>query len=147
VGLWDSFGLLGRKRRWDRLKAALGTTSSDFVDATLVQIQNASRMLCGGISEISVNAVLAFIEGVEPKNEMEAGLATQMACMHAVTMAVLSRAGGAYGGDRHVAMMAPPSERRYPNHSGRTDRGFRYCTSNHWQYRLTGTEMTYPNGA
>lgn len=94
------------KRWWDRLKAALGTTSSDFVNATLVQIQNASRMPSGGISETSVNAVLAFIEAAEPRNEIEAALATQMACTHAVAMAVLSRAGGAYGGDRHVALMA-----------------------------------------
>jgi hypothetical protein len=99
------------KRWWDRLKAALGTTSSDFVNATLVQIQNASRMPSGGISETSVNAVLAFIEAAEPKNEMEAALAIQMACTHAVTMAVLSRAGGAYGGDRHVAIMASAGAR------------------------------------
>ena len=91
---------------WDRLKVALGTTSSDFVNATLVQIQNASRMPSGGVSETSVNAVLAFIEAAEPRNEIEAALAIQMACTHAVTMAVLSRAGGAHGGDRHVAMMA-----------------------------------------
>jgi hypothetical protein len=96
---------------WDRLKAALGTTSSDFVNATLVQIQNASRMPSGGISETSVNAVLAIIEAAEPKNEIEAALAIQMACTHAVTMAVLSRAGGAYGGDRHVAMMASAGAR------------------------------------
>jgi hypothetical protein len=94
------------KRWWDRLKTALGTTSSDFLNATLVQIQNASRLPCGGISEISVNAVLAFIEAAEPKNEVEAALAIQMACTHAVAMAVLSRAGGASGGNRHVAMMA-----------------------------------------
>jgi hypothetical protein len=48
---------------WDRLKAALGTTSSDFVNATLVQIQNASRMPSGGISETSVNAVLSLHRG------------------------------------------------------------------------------------
>ena len=54
---------------WERLKAALGTSSSDFVNATLVQIQNASRMPSGGISETSVNAVLALIEAAEPKNE------------------------------------------------------------------------------
>src|SRR6266404_1612448 len=99
------------KRWWDRLKAALGTTSSDFVNATLVQIQNASRMPSGGISETSVNAVLAIIEAAEPKNEIEAALAMQMACTHAVTMAVLSRAGGAYGGDRHVAIMASAGAR------------------------------------
>jgi hypothetical protein len=57
----------GEKLWWDRLKAALGTTSSDFVNATLVQIQNASRMPSGGISETSVNAVLAIIEAAEPK--------------------------------------------------------------------------------
>jgi hypothetical protein len=70
----------GEKHWWDRLKAALGTTSSDFVNATLLQIQNASRMPSGGISETSVNAVLAFIEAAEPKNEIEAALAIQMAC-------------------------------------------------------------------
>ena len=100
-----------QRRWWDRLKAALGTTSSDFVNATLVQIQNASRMPSGGISEMSVNAVLALIEAAEPRNEMEAALAIQMACTHAVAMAVLSRAGGAYGGDRHVAMMASAGAR------------------------------------
>jgi hypothetical protein len=99
------------KRWWDRLKTALGTTSSDFVNATLMQIQNASRMPSGGISETSVNAVLAFIEAAEPKNEIEAALAIQMACTHAVAMAVLSRAGGAYGGTRHVAIMAAASAR------------------------------------
>ena len=55
--------------------------------------------------------MLAFIEGAEPRNEVEAALAIQMACAHAVTMAVLSRAGGAYGGNRHVAMMAAAAAR------------------------------------
>jgi hypothetical protein len=89
----------------------MGTTSSDFVNATLVQIQNASRMPSGGISETSVNAVLAFIEAAEPKNEIEAALAIQMACTHAVTMAVLSTAGGAYIGTRNVAKMAAAGAR------------------------------------
>ena len=91
---------------WERLKKALGTTSSDFVNATLVQIQNASRLPSGEISETSVNAVLAFIEGAQPKNEVEAALAIQMGCIHAVTMAVLSHLGGAFGGNRNTAMMA-----------------------------------------
>jgi hypothetical protein len=68
-------------------------------------------MPSGGISEVSVNAVLAFIEAAEPRNEIEAALAIQMACTHAVAMAVLSRAGGAYGGDRHVALMASAAAR------------------------------------
>ena len=93
------------KEWWQRLKAAFGTSSSDFVNATLVQIQAASKLPCGSISETGVNAALALIEGCEPRNEVEAALATQLACTHACTMAVLSRLGGAHGGDRHVAIM------------------------------------------
>lgn len=96
---------------WQRLKEALGTTSSDFVNATLAQIQNASRLPSGEISETSVNAVLAFIEGAAPTNEVEAALAIQMACTHAVTMAVLAQLGGGFGGDRHTVMMAGASAR------------------------------------
>ncbi len=96
---------------WERLKNALGTTSSDFVNATLAQIQNASRLRGGGISETSVNAVLAFIEGAQPKNELEAALAIQMACTHAVTMAVLGGLGGAFGGERSTIMKASAAAR------------------------------------
>lgn len=96
---------------WERLKRALGTTSSDFINATLVQIQNASRLPSGGISETSVNAVLAFIEGAAPKDEVEAPLAIQMACTHAVSMAVLARLGGAFGSDRHMGTMAAAAAR------------------------------------
>jgi hypothetical protein len=96
---------------WERLKKALGTTSSDFVNATLVQIQNASRLPSGGVSETSVNAVLAFIEGAAPKDEVEAALAIQLACTHAVTMAVLSRLDGAFGGDRGMAIRAAAAAR------------------------------------
>jgi hypothetical protein len=96
---------------WDRLKSALGTSSSDFVNATLAQIQNASRLPGGGISETSVNAVLAFIEAARPKSEVESALAIQMACTHAVTMAVLAGLGGAFGGGRNTAMMAAAASR------------------------------------
>ena len=88
-----------------------GTTSSDFVNATLVQIQNASRLPSGGVSETSVNAVLAFIEGAAPRDEVEAALAIQLACTHAVTMAVLSRLDGAFGGDRGMAIRAAAAAR------------------------------------
>jgi hypothetical protein len=96
---------------WDRLKTALGTTSDDFVNATLVQIQNASRLPGGGISETSVNAALAFIEGAEPKTELEAALVIQMACCHAVIMCVLSNLGGAFGGSRNTAMTGTAAAR------------------------------------
>ncbi len=55
------------KMWWSRLKSALATGSSDFVSATLLQIQGASKLPCGSISETAVNAALAFIEGCEPE--------------------------------------------------------------------------------
>jgi hypothetical protein len=60
---------------------------------------------------MSVNAVLAFIEGAEPKNEVEAALAIQMGCTHAVAMAVLSGLGGAFGTERGTAMKAAAAAR------------------------------------
>jgi hypothetical protein len=62
----------GDQQIWlDRLKAALGTASVDFVDATLFQLQAAARLPNSGISEIAVNAALALIEGEKPKGETE----------------------------------------------------------------------------
>jgi hypothetical protein len=79
---------------WQRLKNAFGSSSSVFVDASLVQLIAAARLPGSGISEIAVNASLAFIEGVEPQGEVESALAIQMSCTHAATMAVLGRLGG-----------------------------------------------------
>src|SRR5258706_15201650 len=52
-----------------RLKAALGTASIEFVDATLYQLQAAARLPNSGVSEIGVNAALAMIESERPKGE------------------------------------------------------------------------------
>ena len=57
---------------WQRLKKALGTTSSDFVNASLLQLQAAARSPFGTISEIHINAALAIIEAASPKDEIEA---------------------------------------------------------------------------
>jgi hypothetical protein len=89
-----------------RLKAALGTASMDFVDATLFQIQAAARLPNSGVSEIAVNAALALIEGEKPNGETECAIVVQMACVHSATMAVLGRLGGGHGGDRHVLAAA-----------------------------------------
>jgi hypothetical protein len=58
-----------------------------------------------------VNASLAFIEGAKPRDEIECALVIQMACTHSAAMAVLSRLGGAPGGDRSVAAMASAAAR------------------------------------
>jgi hypothetical protein len=97
----------GQHQAWlDRLKAALGTASMDFVDATLFQLQAAARLPNSGLSEIGVNAALALIEGEKPKGETECAIVLQMACVHAATMTVLGRLGGGHGGDRHVLATA-----------------------------------------
>jgi hypothetical protein len=96
---------------WARLKKALGTQSSDFVNASLFQLIAVARLPCSGISEMAVNAALAFVEGCKPKNEMEAALAIQMACSHGAAMMVLSRFQGGGGGDRRVQSLAHATAR------------------------------------
>jgi hypothetical protein len=96
----------GHHQIWlDRLKAALGTTSMDFVDATLFQIQAAARLPNSGLSEIAVNAALAVIEGERPRGETECAIVIQMACIHSATMTVLGRLNAAYG-NRNVLAAA-----------------------------------------
>ena len=96
---------------WQRLKNAFGTPSSAFVVASLNQLIAAARLPGSGISEIAVNASLAFIEGAKPQGEVECALVIQMACTHSAAMAVLNRLGGGHGGDRSVAAMASAAAR------------------------------------
>ena len=81
------------KNWWQRLNKALGTTSSDFVNASLFQLQAAARSPFGAISETHINAALAMIEAAAPKDEIEAALAVQMACTHTAAMADSRQAG------------------------------------------------------
>jgi hypothetical protein len=96
---------------WQRLKNAFATASSAFVDASLSQLIAAARLPGSGISEIAVNASLAFIEGAKPRDEIECALIIQMACTHAAAMAVLGRLGGAHGSDRNIAAKASAAAR------------------------------------
>ena len=96
----------GDRQIWiDRLKAALGTTSMEFVDATLFQLQAAARLPNSGVSEIAVNAALAMIESEQPRGETECAIVIQMACIHSATMAVLGRLSNACG-NRNVLAVA-----------------------------------------
>jgi hypothetical protein len=91
---------------WDRLKKALGTSSNDFVNASLRQLQAAAQFPGSGICEVGINAALAFIEGFAPKNEVDAALAVQMACTHGAAMSVLGRLGPASGTEDRVCRLA-----------------------------------------
>jgi hypothetical protein len=96
---------------WERLKIALGTTSSAFVSASLIQLQTASQLPCGGVSEMGVNAALALIEAANPKDEIEGALAVQMAATHSAAMSVLSRFGGGGGSERRVVALGSAAAR------------------------------------
>ena len=63
-------------------------SKSAFVGASLQQLIAAARLPDSGISEIAVNASLAFIEGRQTRGELEYALAIQMACTHSAAMAV-----------------------------------------------------------
>ena len=100
-----------RPRMVGKARAALGTCSSAFVNASLFQLQGAARLPTSGVSETAVNAALAIIEAAAPRNEIEGALAIQMACCHAAAMAVLARLGGAVGQERRVASLATAAAR------------------------------------
>jgi hypothetical protein len=96
---------------WGRLRKALGTSSSAFVNASLFQLQGAARLPGGGISEIAVNSALAFIEAAQPRDEIEAALALQMACTHTAAMSVLATFAGGYSYGRDVPLKASAAAR------------------------------------
>jgi hypothetical protein len=96
---------------WGRLKKALGTASSDFVNASLHQLQAAAQFPGSGISETGINAALAMIEGFAPQNEVEAALAVQMACTHTATMSVLARLGPGGGPEDRAVRLASAAAR------------------------------------
>ena len=96
---------------WARLNKALGTSSSAFVNASLFQLKGAARLPGGGISEVALNAALALIQAVAPKDEVEAALAVQMAATHSAAMTVLVRLGGGHGGERRVAALGSAAAR------------------------------------
>jgi hypothetical protein len=106
---------------WQRLKEALGTSSNDFVRASLFQLQAAARLPCTGITELAVNAALALIEAAEPKNEIEAALAVQMACTHTAAMAVLAAVGGGHGSERRVASLGSAAARLLKAYAGQVE--------------------------
>jgi hypothetical protein len=69
------------------LMKALGTTDRDFVDGLLGQLANAGRTVDGR----GLNFMLSMVKGVEPKDQVEAMLAAQMAAVHNATMTFARR--------------------------------------------------------
>jgi hypothetical protein len=67
------------------LMEALGTTDPYFLDGLLGQLANVGTQGCG-VDERGINFLLAVIKGIEPRDQVEAMLAAQMAAVHNATM-------------------------------------------------------------
>jgi hypothetical protein len=67
------------------LLQALGTTNTDFANGLINQLRNA---LCKGkaINAADLNQIVSMVQGIAPRDETEALLATQMAAVHSATM-------------------------------------------------------------
>jgi hypothetical protein len=96
---------------WSRLSKALGTVSTDFVRASLLQLQGAARSPYGTISETAINAALAMIEAAAPKDELEGALAVQMACTHTAAMSVLAKTDSGFGTERRITAFGSTAAR------------------------------------
>ncbi len=69
---------------------ALGTTDPSFLDGLLGQLANAGTH-GGNVEEREINFMLSLVIGVEPKDQVEAMLAAQMAAVHNATMTFARR--------------------------------------------------------
>jgi len=69
---------------------ALGTTSPDFVYPFITQLANVASP-GQELDTDGLNFMLAVIHGIQPKDEVEAMLAAQMAAVHMATMTFARR--------------------------------------------------------
>ena len=72
------------------LMEALGTAELDFFKGLLRQLADAGRQ-GRAVDERGLNFMLAMVKGVEPKDQVEAMLAAQMAAVHMATMTFARR--------------------------------------------------------
>ncbi len=75
-----------------RLQDVFGTHGTAFAIAQLNKLIAVSRNSNGKIDHVTLNGLLAMIEGADPRNEVQAALAVQMALTHAAAQTVLLRA-------------------------------------------------------
>jgi hypothetical protein len=78
-----------------RLMNALGITDLDLAECLMTQIINTTHLRSSKepISAETLNAALAAVTGIAPRDEAEAMLAAQMVGVHWVAMDLLSKAG------------------------------------------------------
>jgi hypothetical protein len=72
------------------LMEAIGTRDCDFLDGLLKQLVNAGTQ-GRTVDEHGLNFMLSVVKGIEPKDQVEAMLAAQMAAVHMSTMTFARR--------------------------------------------------------
>ncbi len=72
------------------LMEAIGTVELDFLDGLLKQLTNVGTQ-GQKVDERGLNFMLAVVKGVDPKDQVEAMLAAQMAAVHNATMTFARR--------------------------------------------------------
>jgi hypothetical protein len=72
------------------LMETLGASEPDFIDGLLGQLANVGTK-GRAVDERGLNFMLAVVKGVEPKDQVEAMLAAQMAAVHNATMTFARR--------------------------------------------------------
>ena len=73
------------------LNDAFGTTSGDFTSHALLQLANITKPKDAQPNEMAINASLALIGAIGPRDELEAALAVQMAATHDLGMEMLRK--------------------------------------------------------
>lgn len=91
-----------------RLADAFGTRSLQFVYSMLKGLGNATEdhtlsldLSPGSPNQLAFNAALAVIDGVRPKDEIEAMLAAHMAVTNIVLLELVARTRGSIAGHRY----------------------------------------------
>jgi hypothetical protein len=77
-----------------RVMNAFGATSTDLAERLMMQIITATHLQSSGtpVSAETLNAALAAVTGIAPRDEAEAMLAAQMVSVHWLAMTMLQRA-------------------------------------------------------
>ncbi len=70
---------------------SIGTTDLDFFDGMMFRLANASVSNGEGSTEMAFKFMLSVIKGIEPRDQIEAMLAAQMAAVHMATMTFARR--------------------------------------------------------
>jgi hypothetical protein len=72
------------------LQEVFASASEDFANFNINALQNLLQAMGGGV--IPINAALAFIEGIAPTSELEAGMAMQIAGAHFASLQMTRKA-------------------------------------------------------